>query len=205
MLIKAGIDASGYRTAVRDYTEFTVLEELAANSYDADAATCVVLLDTAKGLLHIIDDGIGFTQDAIQRLAILGGGLKQNIPFSAGQRHYLGSYGYGLKSSLNIADKVIIDTVSDEGRHRGEIDWTQLDHALQPGSSGYDFQHTKTVLAEKTGTHLCLKLRNPASRDQLIKFSNVLSNLPNDGASFSVMWGCTPLKQIRRYLKTLEI
>ncbi len=46
--IKAGIDASGYRTAVRDYTEPTVLEELAANSYDADSTTWSFYLIPAR-------------------------------------------------------------------------------------------------------------------------------------------------------------
>jgi hypothetical protein len=72
MQIKAGIDASGYRTAVRDYTEPTVLEELAANSYDADATACVVLLDTSKGLLHVLDDGLGFSEDAIKDSELFG-------------------------------------------------------------------------------------------------------------------------------------
>lgn len=188
MQIKAGIDASGYRTAVRDYTEPTVLEELAANSYDADAANCVVLLDTAKSFLHVIDDGIGFSKEAIERLAILGGGSKQNIPFSAGRRHYLGSYGYGLKSSLNIADRVTISTISEDGKFDGTLDWTKLDEALKPSFPGFEFDHQKTE-NRHTGTHLGLKLRNPPSRDQLDTFAGVLANLPSDGGKFSCFVG----------------
>lgn len=186
--IKAGIDASGYRTAVRDYTEPTVLEELAANSYDADSTTCVVLLDTSKSLLHVIDDGIGFSKEAIEQLAILGGGSKQAIPFSAGRRHYLGSYGYGLKSSLNIADRVTVQTVSEDGQFDGTLDWTKLDDALKPSFSGFDFDH-RVRDNRHTGTHLTLKLRNPTSRDQLDKFGEVLANLPSDGAKFSCFVG----------------
>ena len=188
MQIKAGIDASGYRTAVRDYTEAHVLEELAANSYDADASTCIVLLNSGKNLIHVIDDGAGFSKDAIERLAILGGGSKQNIPFSAGQRHYLGSYGYGLKSSLNIADHVTVDTISEEGHFKGTIDWTKLDEVLKPSSGGFEFVHEK-VDHKHFGTHLCLKLRNPTSRDQLDTFAGVLANLPSDGGKFSCFVG----------------
>jgi len=44
--VKPKITAKGFRTAVRDYTEAIVVEELAANSYDADATTVLILLDT---------------------------------------------------------------------------------------------------------------------------------------------------------------
>jgi hypothetical protein len=53
MLIRPGITADGFRTAVRDYTEPTVVEELAANSYDADASCAIVLLDADQGVLHV--------------------------------------------------------------------------------------------------------------------------------------------------------
>jgi Histidine kinase-, DNA gyrase B-, and HSP90-like ATPase len=183
MQIKAGIDASGYRTAVRDYTEPTVLEELAANSYDADASTCVVLLDTSKALLHVLDDGIGFSEDAIRQLAILGGGSKQDVPFSLGNRHYLGSYGYGLKSSLNISDRVHLDTISEDGKFSGNLDWSKLDEALRPDFPGFNFDHTPSVKGY-AGTHLTIKLKNPPSKDQLDRFAGVLANLPNDGGKF---------------------
>ena len=186
--VKAGIDASGYRTAVKDYTELTVVEELAANSYDADATNCVVLLDTNKNLLHIVDDGLGFSKEAIERLAILGGGSKQNILYSVGNRHYLGSYGYGLTSSLNIADRVVVTTISEDGKFEGTLDWTKLDEALKPSFSGFDFDHQKHG-AQQTGTHLVLKLKNPTSRDQLDKFAGVLANLPTDKGKFSCYVG----------------
>ena len=184
MLIKAGIDASGYRTAVRDYTEPTVVEELAANSYDADATTCVVLLDTSKGLLHVLDNGIGFSQEAIERAAILGAGVKQNVPYSKGKRHYLGSYGYGLKSSLNIAEKVRVHSVSDEGQFSGTLDWSKLDEALRADFEGFDFRQERRKPKQSTGTHITLHLKNPTSKDQLQEFSNVLANLPTDSGGF---------------------
>lgn len=190
MQIKAGIDASGYRTAVRDYTEPTVLEELAANSYDADAKTCIVLLDTSKGLLHVLDDGIGFSEDAVKELAILGGGSKQGTPFSAGHRHYLGSYGYGLKSTLNISDRVRLDTVSEDGKFSGTLDWSKLDDALRPNFNGFSFEHSPRT-KEHTGTHLTIKLKSPPSKDQLERFAGVLANLPSDGGKFQCFVGAS--------------
>jgi hypothetical protein len=48
MPVRVGINAHGFRTAVRDYTAPTVVEEIAANSYDADAKTVLVLLDSTQ-------------------------------------------------------------------------------------------------------------------------------------------------------------
>lgn len=125
MIIKPGVTASGFRTAVRDYTEYTVVEELAANSYDADASTVVVLLDSHRGQILVIDDGKGFTGEAFEKIATLGGGDKADVSYSQGKRHYLGSYGVGLKSTLNIASKLEVHSFSSEGEFKTEIDWSK--------------------------------------------------------------------------------
>lgn len=189
MFVKAGIDASGYRTAVRDYTEPSVVEELAANSYDADATTCLVLLDSRKNVLHVIDNGLGFTSDAIERVAILGGGDKQSVPFSKGKRHYLGSYGYGLKSTLNIASKLRIYSISEDGEFDGGIDWGKLDDALKPEFPGFAFNHAKRNKHQVTGTRITLSLNNPTSKDHLEQFGDHLANLPTDGGKFRCYFG----------------
>ena len=49
MQIKPGITADGFRTAVRDYTEPTVVEELGANSYDADAINDIKTIRSEVG------------------------------------------------------------------------------------------------------------------------------------------------------------
>lgn len=189
MLIKPGITAEGFRTAVRDYTEPTVVEELCANSYDADASTVLILLDTAKGQLHVIDDGLGFGSEAIERMAVLGAGDKQNVPYSKGNRHYLGSYGYGLKSTLNISTRVAIHSAADEGEYSGVIDWTKLDEALTSNFAGFDFKTKKASRSKPHGTHIVLTLKNPTSKDHLDAIANVLSNLPDDNGRFRCYFG----------------
>jgi HSP90 family molecular chaperone len=120
--------------------------------------------------LHVIDDGIGFSHDAIERVGVLGAGVKQNVPYSKSSRHYLGSYGYGLKSSLNVADKVRICSVSDEGNFSGNLDWAKLDEALRPDFEGFDFRQERAKPKQATGTHITLHLKNPTSKDQLQQF-----------------------------------
>ena len=189
MIIKPGVTASGFRTAVKDYTEHTVVEELAANSYDADASTVVVLLDTNKNYLYIIDDGVGFTPEAFEQIATLGGGDKQDLPFSKGQRHYLGSYGMGLKSTLNIADRIEVRSFSDDGAFFVRVDWARLEDALKPDFAGYPHTHTPKEAGQSTGTIFKLILRNPTSRDQLQKFGEVLGNLPAESGKFLCFFG----------------
>jgi hypothetical protein len=189
MIIKPGITSEGFRTAVRDYTELTVVEELAANSYDADACTVLVLLDTSKGHLHIIDDGIGFNKESFEQLAVLGAGDKRNIPYSKGKRHYLGSYGYGLKSTLNIATQVRILSISEEGELEATIDWMRLDDSLKSDFPGFPVEMTKRRKKRATGTKITLVLKNPTSKDHLEEFGGVLANLPSDGGEFKCYYG----------------
>lgn len=183
VLIKPGITADGFKTAVRDYTETSVVEELAANSYDADATTVLVLLDGDRGLLSIYDDGIGFTGEAFHGIATLGAGNKRDIPFSQTQRHYLGSYGYGLKSTLNIATKVEIESFSETEHLHATIDWNQLYEALKPDFEGFPCDVTAQV-NKFHGTRIKLRLKNPTTKAHLDRFGEALSNLPSDEGRF---------------------
>lgn len=188
MLIKPGITADGFRTAVRDYTEPTVVEELAANSYDADASTLLVLLDTEQGHLHIIDDGIGFKEENLSSITILGAGDKREIPYSKGRRHYLGSYGYCIKSTLNIANKVEIDSHSGKEHFQATINWGQLDEALGKHFEGFPSKVSNTT-KKTNGTKIKLYLKNPTTKTHLDKFGNVLANLPSDEGKYCCYYG----------------
>jgi HSP90 family molecular chaperone len=186
--VRVGINAHGFRTAVRDYTPPTVVEEISANSYDADAQTVIVLLDSTRDELHVVDDGIGFTKAAIELAATLGGGGK-TVPYSKGKRHYLGSYGYGLKSSLNIADSLLIESVSSEGRFRVVLDWTKLDEALNANFEGFPLESRTKKRDEATGTRITLKLRHPTTKSDLDDFGEKLANLPSDDGRFRCYFG----------------
>lgn len=185
---KPGINAQGFRTAVRDYTEKTVVEELAANSYDADASTVIVLLDSAHNCLYVIDDGVGFTDDSIKEVATLGGGDKRDAYSPQRRRHYLGSYGYGLKSSLNIAHRVDINSFSRAHCYRVVIDWGKLEEALGDTFPGYPV-HRESRGGNGTGTIVKMVLKNPTSKLHLDDFSSVLSNLPSDEGNFNCYVG----------------
>ncbi|MGD1042010.1 MAG: ATP-binding protein [Sedimentisphaerales bacterium] len=187
--VKPGISARGYRVAIKDYNEPAVIEELAANSYDADASTVLVLLDTRRQELHILDDGCGFSKNAMMQSGMLGGGDKQDIATSESQRPYLGAYGFGLKASANIANKVIINTVSEEGQFKIELDWAHLDEALKPDFDGFDLHHRPKPRQLGTGSHIILGLKNPTSTDILDSYASALANLPQDNGKFKCYVG----------------
>jgi len=187
--IKPTINAQGYRTAVKDYDEKSVIEELAANSYDADASTVLVILEGKANCLYIIDDGKGFKEDSLKEATTLGGGDKTTQPFSQGERPYLGRYGFGLKSTLNIANKISIKTVSEDGLFKTEIDWMLLDEIIKSPTQGYIY--TKDVKSQdsSTGSIIKLFLKGPTTKTHLDAFGEVLSNLPNDNGGFKCYYG----------------
>jgi len=74
--IRAGITAEGYKTALRDYNDASPIEELAANSYDADAKTFFLAADFKGSEIHIFDDGTGFEPNAFEKILTPGLGTK---------------------------------------------------------------------------------------------------------------------------------
>jgi hypothetical protein len=196
--IVPGISAQGFRVAVRDYKERHVIEELAANSYDADASTVLVLTDGDQ--LHIIDDGKGFGLEAVRQVAVLGAGEKSSSDFSGGRRPFLGCYGFGLKSTLNIAKKVEIKSTSLEGAFYVQIDWTKLEEGLKGNSDGFKFTQSPRGRAAN-GTHIELTLKAPVGDPQLDEFESVLSNLPQDDGRFRCY--CGRFEDVRKNAPTL--
>jgi hypothetical protein len=187
--IKPGISARGYRVAIKDYNEPSVVEELAANSYDADATTVLVLLDRKRQELHLLDDGRGFSRKAMMQSGMLGGGDKQDIDTSESDRPYLGAYGFGLKATANISSKLSIDTISDEGHFAVELDWSRLDEALKADFEGFDLHEHRRPAKAATGTHIVLALKNPTSEDMLDVYASALANLPEDNGHFKCYVG----------------
>lgn len=189
--VKAGITARGFMTAVKDYTEPAVVEELAANSFDADASTVLVLLDSDKQQLHIVDDGTGFTSQAIEIAAVLGGGDKRDVEYSFSKRPYLGAYGFGLKSTIKIANTVKIHSISSDGKFNLVIDWKRLEEALRSDSSGFELEERSIPKKVKTGTHILLDLKNPTA-DLLETYHQSLRNLPDDSGKCRYFTGLMP-------------
>lgn len=91
--IKPRITLPGYKKALQEYGSgpSRIIEELVANSYDADATTVIVVHDDNE--LVVIDNGSGISDEQFPRLLDLGAGSKIGEHDSALQRSYLGSFG----------------------------------------------------------------------------------------------------------------
>ena len=165
---------------------------MAANSYDADASTILVILDSSKDILYLIDDGNGFLEKEIDYIGLIGGGSKRESDTSPGysksKRPYLGSYGFGLKSTLNIASKFDVRTTSDEGTFEVTVDWNRLDDMLQ-NNLGFDVNRLPNKKNSGTGTFFKLYLKSPMDKTDLNNFGKVLANLPIDNGKFLPFFG----------------
>jgi hypothetical protein len=150
----------------------------------------LTLTGLLRSYLHVIDDGIGFTESSFPAIATLGAGTKRDIPFqfSRGKRHYLGSYGYGLKSTLNVATKVEIESYSQREHLSATIDWNLLDDALKPDFAGFPCSSEK-LSGARHGTHIKLALKNPTTKAHLDRFGEVLANLPSDEGKYQCFFG----------------
>lgn len=186
--IKPTINAKGFRTAVKDYNESSIVEELAANSYDANASTVLVLLDTSQNKLYIIDDGEGFNKESIKEAATLGGGNK-NAYYKESKRVFLGSYGVGLKATVNIAKKLEINSCSDEDIFETIINWEMLEQVMTPESEGYPVKQLPKEDGMGTGTTIVLELSSMTNKSNLDEYGKGLANLPTDNGSFKCYFG----------------
>lgn len=204
-MVKPGITALGYRTALKDYNEDAVVEELAANCYDSDASTALILLDSKKNELHFIDDGIGFSKKAMLQCGMLGGGDKQDIEYSKSKRPYLGAYGMGLKATGNIAKTLTIDTISDEGKFDIVVDWTHLEEELKETGGGYELHQSKKPGGLSTGTHITLGLSKPTSDRVLANYASALANLPDGKGTFRCYVGKFQEPKIHRQFGRQDI
>jgi hypothetical protein len=189
--IKPSINPKGYTTAVKDYSETSVIEEIAANSYDAYASTTLFLLDEINSRLYVYDDGTGFNNEAMTEMLTLGGGKKAELFAKSGARVYLGSYGFGFKAVVNIAKEIHLNTCSEQDKkmYTTTIDLSDFEDRMKANSEGYDFEESSLPNKNSKGTIIRIKLKNPTTKKNLDQYINVLGNLPNENGAFNCYCG----------------
>ena len=145
----------------------TALNELVKNAYDADAKTVIVLgegLDTAKGFIRVIDDGIGMTPDAFElgflRIAarVKREGERRSAVF---QRKYTGRKGIGRLAAHKLASQIrVLSTPDPRAYHMGQrsvwasIDWDVIEglESLDDSNQGVKIRAISPGLARKGTT-----------------------------------------------------
>lgn len=183
--IRAGITAEGYKTALRDYNDASPIEELAANSYDADAKTFFLAADFKTGEIHIFDDGTGFEPSAFEKILTLGQGTKTSIDHSRGDRLFLGSYGFGFKSTVNLAKESEIVSFNKGFKYSTRVNWDLLEKNIEDENAGFSLKKEKSKPTSQ-GTYIKLILRNAIEQTELDKYKKYLSNLPQDNGKFLI-------------------
>ncbi|EIM30446.1 BbrUII/HgiDII family restriction enzyme [Microvirga lotononidis] len=93
----------------------SVLSEIVANAWDADAETVEVTWDRAKGRIVIFDDGTGMTAQEVNDRFLKVGHRRRDVQpgLTAKGRHPMGRKGIGKLSLFSIAGTVEIETSRD--------------------------------------------------------------------------------------------
>ena len=188
--IKPSVNYKGYLRALNEYPEKSIPEELAANSYDAYASTFLLILDELQNKLYCIDDGDGFTKEGMEEMMTLGGGGKEYV--RSGERVFLGSYGFGLKAVLKIADRIKLETcsLSDKVKYVADLDLKEFESKIKSQSEGYNFDDgTQLPNKESKGTIITLSLKKLTTKVELEEFAKGLGNLPTHNGSFNCYYG----------------
>lgn len=187
--IKPSVNYKGFIRALNDYPENAVAEELAANSYDAYASTFVLLLDESQNKLYCLDDGDGFNDQTIRECLTLGGGNKEYT--KAGERVFLGSYGFGFKAVLKLANYVSLSSCSleDGVKYVSNMDLNMFESKMQPDSEGYTYDTEQLPNSASKGTNIILSLKKLTTKTELDQYAKGLTNLPSHNGNFKCYYG----------------
>jgi hypothetical protein len=177
--IKPRINLAGYKKALQEYGQnpSRIIEELVANSYDADATT-VLVLHSEKDLV-VVDNGSGISDEQFPKLLDLGAGTKIGAHDSDLNRSYLGSFGFGIKSTVNIAKTISIFTGNKSNALSCEIDVAELEgKGFKDDWQGFPINSAPRSKVAARGTMVWLKLRNELSPELVEQIKDSLYNLP---------------------------
>jgi excisionase family DNA binding protein len=120
------------KMAKRTFQELSSnIEELIANSYDADATNVKIIINHDKQTLSIIDDGIGMDEKALTSFVIYGKSDKDsNFHSPKFGRSAIGEYGMGGKLAItNISRRCKIITRKNGFEHIFNMNRADLDKA----------------------------------------------------------------------------
>ncbi|HAL94725.1 MAG TPA: hypothetical protein DCP55_01855 [Chitinophagaceae bacterium] len=197
-IIKPGVTEKGFFHGIKDYKDESIIEELCANSYDADASCVLVFFDGSddENKIYLIDDGKGFSDGAIESVAKLGGGddkgLTNECFASSSGRPYLGLFGYGLKSVFKISRQLDLYSANKTSTHEISIEKNKIGKFLDAGKDeGFVLKTFADQGHKNSGTKLALHLSTPISNERFKELVNSVSNLPTDDGKIQYYIGLT--------------
>ena len=102
----------------------SVLSEIVANSWDADASEVRVTFDRADGRFVMEDDGVGMTESEVNERFLMVGHRRRDVQpgLTAKGRRPMGRKGIGKLSLFSIANTVMIETSKDGQKNAFQMD-----------------------------------------------------------------------------------
>ena len=139
----------------------SVLSEVVANAWDADAERVEISIDGANGKISITDDGIGMTpEDANKKYLRIGyeRRAKEGKSTTAKGRKVMGRKGIGKLSLFSIAKTIEVRSKTEEGPPHGFVMKADcIEEKLKSGSE-YDYEPDPITVPEgmKRGTTIVI-------------------------------------------------
>lgn len=165
----AGVDLSGLMQVLSKHlysTPMVALRELVQNAHDSiirrrleqagqpDTGRIQVIGDAKNGLIRIIDNGAGLTEDEIHAyLATVGVGYTRTLRQQDNDTGLIGMFGLGFLSAFVLAKQVMVTTTSYQNPQQG---WRYR-------SANGEKYSTEPVNCREIGTEVTLLLRDEFS------------------------------------------
>tara|TARA_R110002049_G_scaffold20717_7_gene75933 strand:+ start:694 stop:2700 length:2007 start_codon:yes stop_codon:yes gene_type:complete len=117
----------------------SVLSEVVANAWDADATSVGVTLDKTADRIIIEDNGVGMLRDHVNRRFLLVGYRRRDDQpgVTALGRHPMGRKGIGKLSLFSVANHIAVETARDGEKSALRMDLEDMREAIQGGAGVY--------------------------------------------------------------------
>lgn len=138
----------------------SVLSEVVANSWDADAEIVTIALAQDKDRITIQDDGIGMTEDEVnKRFLTVGYRRREDQPGETGRgRDPMGRKGIGKLSLFSIANQIDVHTARAGGKSAFRMKLEDIRQAIAQDKGRYrPAPLKKDVVDFERGTRIVLK------------------------------------------------
>jgi hypothetical protein len=118
-----------------------VLSEVVANAWDADAHEVLIDIDKEKDQIVVKDDGVGMTEEDINRRYLNVGYRKRNeLPGTTPEgREPMGRKGIGKLSVFSIAKTIEVYSTKNDERHAFRMNSDDIQRAMEDPSKEDDY------------------------------------------------------------------
>ncbi len=143
----------------------SVIAELVANSYDADAKNVWITIDTANNNVYVEDDGIGMSVDDINNSFLnIGYDKRDGKKTTALGRKIMGRKGIGKLAAFSLANCVTVCSVKGGKKCGCMMDFKRITEGEEPlALEGSEIDFEKSKLSE-SGTGTRIELRGAKKR-----------------------------------------